>query len=233
MNLNFSTSHVVRIARRRRFLFPAASVLLLLSTAVTAHAATITFNNLAPSPQYYYNFGNWTGNFLPNTYAISAMNFTPSATGTLDTLDLGLTNQKIVGSSVTTLRLSPEVSGMPSAPIWQANATAATIFGQLTSLTGIGGPTLTAGQTYWLEAFPPMDGVTLDGWYTNNQGDIGSIIGSGNFVPNTGRFALRVGVLQAPEPSALALAVFGLISICIFATRGRRHIVEMIEFKAA
>jgi hypothetical protein len=117
------------------------------------------------------------------------MNFTPTATGTLDSLDLGLTNQKLVGSSTVTLRLSPEVGGIPSAPIWQPNATAATLFGTLTSLTGIGGPTLTSGQTYWLEAFPPMDGVTLDGWYSNNQGDLGSIIGNGNYIASTSRSA--------------------------------------------
>jgi hypothetical protein len=182
----------------------------MLTSAAYSRASTIAFNNLAPSPQYYFNFGSWTGNFLPTMYAISAMNFTPSATGTLDQLDLGYTNQKLVGSNLATLRLSPEVGGMPSAPIWTGTATAASTFGQLTSLTGIGGPTLTAGQTYWLEAFPAMDGVTLHGWYTNNQGDVGSIISAGNFVANTPRFALRVGVLTTPEPSTLILAAGSL-----------------------
>jgi hypothetical protein len=155
------------------------------------------------------------------------MNFTPSATGTLDELDLGYTNQKLVGTNAATLRLSPEVAGMPSAPIWAGVATAASIFGQLTTLTGIGGPTLNAGQNYWLEAFPPNDGVTLRGWYTNNQGDLGSIIGIGNFVANTGRFALRVGVNAVPEPSTLALAAFGLVATGCFTKalrRGRRRV---------
>src|SRR5436309_2371543 len=66
-------------------------VLLALSTAAS-DASTIVFDNIAATPQYYNNFGDWTGNFLPNMYAISAMNFTPSATGALDELDLGYTD---------------------------------------------------------------------------------------------------------------------------------------------
>jgi PEP-CTERM motif-containing protein len=196
--------------------------MLLLIISATSNASTIVFDNLAPSPQYYFNFGNWSGSLTPNTYGITAMNFTPSAGGTLDELDLGYTDQKIVNTVNATLRLSPEIGGMPSAPIWTGSVLPTGTFGQLTTLTGIGGPTLVAGQTYWLEAFPPNDGITLHGWYTNNQGDLGSIIGSGNYIANTSRFALRVGVNTVPEPSTLALAILGLVATGCFAKTLRR-----------
>jgi hypothetical protein len=197
---------------------------ILIALAATANGSSIVFNNIPASPSYYFNYGVWTGNFLPNTYAISAMNFTPSASGPLDELTLGLFKASSGGTTSTTLRLSPEVGNMPSAPIWQGNLTATSTFGQLSNLTSIGGPTLTAGQTYWLEAFPPQDGVTLDFWDVNNQGDVGSTIGAGNFVPNTNRFALRVGITQVPEPTSLALAVLGLVATGLFTKTMRREV---------
>jgi hypothetical protein len=210
--------------RHRRVLGLTAVLAVLLTSAVASRASTIAFNNIPSAPQYYNPFGDWTGNFQPNTYDIAAMNFTPSVTGTLNGLTLGLFKASLAGTTATTLRLSPEVANMPSAPIWQGTVTAAAGLGQLSILTGIGGPTLTSGQTYWLEAFPPQDGVTLDFWDVNNQGDMGSIMGGGAYVPSTNRFALRVGVNAAPERSSLALAVCGLalIGFCIVPRRGPR-----------
>jgi hypothetical protein len=92
----------------------------------------------------------------------------------------------------------------------------------LLSVTGIGGPTINAGQTYWLEGVAPVTPSTEHAWYVNNQGDVGPVIASGNYVANTDRFSLRVGVLSAvvPEPAACVLVACGLLGLAF--DRGRR-----------
>jgi hypothetical protein len=93
----------------------------------------------------------------------------------------------------------------------------------LLNVTGIGGPTLNAGQQYWLEGVAPVTPATLHGWYTNNQGDVGSVISAGNFIPTTQRFSLRVGVLTpgvVPEPATCFLLMCGLFGVAL--TRHRR-----------
>ena len=160
----------------------------------TANAASIVFNNIPAAPQYYHNYGNWTGT-LGNQYAITATSFTPSGSGPLDSLDAGVTYG--LGANSITLRLSPDAAGLPGASIWQTTVPPAAAFGQLLSLTGIGGPLLNMGQQYWLEAVAPVSPVTVQSWWTNNQGDAGPIVATGNYVASatalfaTGRRAHR------------------------------------------
>ncbi len=182
-----------------------------------ANANTIVFDNLSPTTPYYNNFGNWLGTFV-NQYEITATTFVPSASGPLDELDLGLFY--LNGANSVTLRLSPDAGGLPSAPIWQTTVPPAPGYGSLLSVTGIGGPTINAGQTYWLEGVAPVTPTTEHAWYVNNQGDIGPVIASGNYVASTDRFSLRVGVLTVPEPAACMLLLGGLLGICL--TRRRR-----------
>jgi hypothetical protein len=176
---------------------------------VATNAATIVFNNIPASPQYYQNAGNWLGT-SGNQYAITATTFTPSASGQLDELTLGLTYGS--GTNSVTLRLSPDTGGLPGAPIWQTSVPPAPAFGSLLSVTGIGGPTLSSSQTYWLEGVAPVSPATLHFWWTNNQGDTGPVIATGNYV-NTDRFSLRVGVLTVPEPAACMLLLCGSFSL--------------------
>lgn len=185
-----------------------------IGVAASASASTVVFNNIPASTPYYQNAGNWLGTLL-NQYEITATTFTPSASGLLDELTLGLIYQS--GANSVTLRLSPDSGGLPSAPIWQTTVPPAPAFGSLLSLTGIGGPMLNAGQQYWLEGVAPVSPATLHGWYTNNQGDSGPVIGSGNYYPNVKRFSLRVGVL-VPEPSTCLLCV----SVCFLCATTRR-----------
>jgi hypothetical protein len=152
-----------------------------LCAGLSASASTIVFNNISPTTPYYSNFGAWLGTF-GQQYAVTATSFTPSASGQLDELTLGLFYQ--TGQNSVTLRLSPDTLGLPGAPIWQTTVAPAPGYGFLLNVTGIGGPTLNAGQQYWLEGVAPVTPATLHGWYTNNQGDVGSVISAGNFIPD-------------------------------------------------
>jgi hypothetical protein len=138
----------------------------------------------------------------------------------LDELTLGLFYQ--TGSNSVTLRLSPDVAGLPSAPIWQTTVPPAAGYGSLLSVTGIGGPMLNSGQMYWLEGVAPVTPATLHGWYSNNQGDYGPIIASGNYYINQQRFSLRVGVpAVVPEPTCSLLMGIGVAGVMLIRRRVR------------
>lgn len=204
-----------------RLLNTKLTLIVLVSLAVAqsskpAPAATVVFNNLSATTPYYQNAGNWLGT-LANQYEITATTFTPSSAGQLDELTLGLIYQS--GANSVTLRLSPDSGGLPSAAIWQASVPPAPGYGSLLNLTGIGGPTLNAGQLYWLEGIAPVTPATLHGWYTNNQGDKGPVIASGNYYANIDRFSLRVGVVTVPEPTACFLTSVGVIGMAMIRRR--------------
>ncbi len=186
--------------------------------ASTAPAATIVYDNFDPTPApfLYALGGNWTGSFTASTYAKTATTFVPTGSGQLDEFHLGLTNQKLVGSNTSIVTLFSDSGGAPGATLWTGPITVSGVYGSVASLVGIAGPSLTAGVPYWLEAAPVNDGVTLHGWYSNNQGDMGAIIGSGTPFPNALRFALQVGVKAVPEPATWLL---GLIALSFAASR--------------
>ena len=196
--------------------FVAAVLVVVLHGASPASAATVVFNNIAASPPYYLNGGGIIGTVGTQSF-ITGTSFTPNATGQLDELTLGLFY--IQGTNSVTLRLSPDVGGAPSAPIWQGSGTPAPAYLQLMTMTGIAGPTINSGQQYWIEALQSTPG-TLHAWDQNNQGDIGSIISGNVLYTNQLRYALRVGVVSVPEPAACALLLSGSIAV-VFA-RWRR-----------
>jgi hypothetical protein len=171
------------------------------------------FNNIAAAPPYYMNGGGLIGTAGNQTF-ITGTSFTPNATGQLDELTLGLFY--VQGTNSVTLRLSPDVGGMPGAPIWQSSGTPAPGYLSLMTMTGIAGPTINSGQQYWIEALASTP-ATLHAWDQNNQGDVGSIIATNTFYTNQVRYALRVGVVTVPEPAACALLAIGLASV--FAAR--------------
>jgi hypothetical protein len=199
--------------------FLATMLVLALQGGSSTNAATIVFDNIAPSTPYYNPYGNWLGTFV-NQYEITATTFVPSASGPLDTLDLGLFY--LNGANSVTLRLSQDSGGLPGAPIWTTSVPPAPGYGFLLSVTGIGGPTINAGQTYWLEGVAPVTPTTEHAWYVNNQGDVGPVIASGNYVANTDRFSLRVGVLSSvPEPVSCVLILSGTLGLALFRRRRR------------
>src|SRR3954451_1309228 len=117
--------------------------------ALPADAATVVFDNIAASPPYYLNGGGIIGTVGTQSF-ITGTSFTPNATGQLDELTLGLFY--VQGANSVTLRLSPDVGGLPSAPIWQGSGTPPAAYLQLMTMTGIAGPTINSGQQYWIEA---------------------------------------------------------------------------------
>ncbi len=200
---------------------PSFATLLALAivAASAAHGSTIVYDNLSPVAPYYHNYGNWLGTF-GGQYEITATTFVPNASGQLDELTLGLFYQ--MGANSVTLRLSPDVAGLPSTPIWQTSVPPAAGYGALLNVSGIGGPMLTAGQMYWLEGVAPVTPTTLHGWYSNNQGSYGPIIASGNYGVNQLRFSLRVGVLSTvPEPGAGVLVGCGCLGMLGLGRRSR------------
>jgi hypothetical protein len=196
--------------------FFVTTLVLALQCALPADAATVVFDNLAPSPPYYMNGGGIIGTSGSQSF-ITGTSFTPNATGQLDELTLGLYYGQ--GTNSVTLRLSPDVAGMPGTPIWQGSGTPAPAYLQLMTMTGIAGPTINSGQQYWIEALQSTPG-TLHFWDQNNQGDVGSIIATNVFYTNQLRYALRVGIVSVPEPAACALLLGGSIGL-VFARRRR------------
>jgi len=118
-----------------KLIFFVTTVVLALQSALSADAATVVFDNIAPSPPYYLNGGGIIGTIGTQSY-ITGTSFTPNATGQLDELTLGLFY--VQGANSVTLRLSPDVGGAPSAPIWQGSGTPAPAYLQLMTMTGIG-----------------------------------------------------------------------------------------------
>jgi hypothetical protein len=197
--------------------FVATTVVLALQSVFSADAATVVFNNLAASPPYYMNGGGIIGTIGTQSY-ITGTSFTPNATGQLDELTLGLFY--VQGTNSVTLRLSPDVGGAPSAPIWTGSGAPAPAYLQLMTMTGIGGPTINSGQQYWIEALQSTSG-TLHAWDQNNQGDTGSIISGNVLYTNQLRYALRVGVVSVPEPAAWVLVLGGMFGLMLRRRRGR------------
>ena len=195
----------------------ATTLVFALQCALAADAATVVFNNLAASPPYYQNGGGIIGTIGTQSF-ITGTSFTPNSTGQLDELTLGLFY--VQGTNSVTLRLSPDVGGAPSAPIWQGSGTPAPAYLQLMTMTGIAGPTISSGQQYWIEALQSTPG-TLHTWDQNNQGDTGSIISGNALITNQLRYALRVGIVSVPEPAACVL-VFGGVAGLVFGCRRRR-----------
>jgi len=196
--------------------FFVTTLVLALHCALPADGATVVFNNLAASPPYYQNGGGIIGTIGTQSF-ITGTSFTPNATGQLDELTLGLFY--VQGTNSVTLRLSPDVGGAPSAPIWQGSGTPAPAYLQLMSMTGIAGPTINSGQQYWIEALQSTSG-TLHAWDQNNQGDVGSIISGNVLYTNQLRYALRVGIATVHEPAECTLLLSGAIGL-VFARRRR------------
>lgn len=189
----------------------ALALLILLGATSATPGATVVFNNIAASPPYYLNGGGIIGTVGSQSF-ITGTSFTPNATGQLDELTLGLFY--VQGTNAVTLRLSPDVGGAPSAPIWQGSGTPAPAYLQLMTMTGIAGPTINSGQQYWIEALQSTPG-TLHAWDQNNQGDVGSIISGNVLYTNQLRYALRVGIVAVPEPASFLLLVCGALGLTL------------------
>jgi hypothetical protein len=215
------------LAAMPRVAFVPGVIVIVLLASAPATASTVVFDNLGPSDSYGYS-GDWFGRIegaVPENPL--AGEFTPSSSGKFNEVWAAIWHQS--GLNEVTLALLTDNSGSPSAAIWQQ-----TFFDQLGDdygcvlhVANIEGPTLTAGTRYWLRASTPDVAGTVQAWYCNDQGDMGSRArwedGRLWIFSNTERFALRVGVV--PEPSTLTNLGVGAISLLAWGWR-RRFIAQ-------
>ena len=141
--------------------------LFLLAAPVISVASTVAYDNFGPgdSHEWYGTwFGTLSGGEWPNyrSYTMDVANrFTVSATGALSDLTLGMSYS--VGTNAVTLALLSDAGGTVGSALWSRTYT--DILGSYnTSITGIGGPELTAGTSYWLMA-SALDTSSRHSWY--------------------------------------------------------------------
>lgn len=176
---------------------------------------SIAFDNLSPTEPYYINYGTWFGTrpIDPATTLVAAIGFTPSTSGYMDELWLGMFSSATKNDF--TLSLYSDNNGSLGSQLWQQRFTGAIPgprYGTIThvsSLSTTDSSWLVAGHTYWLTAEAPDDGETYHSWYNNITGDVGLWGRSTNdvwqFESSYSRYALRVGVTPIPEPGTLSL----------------------------
>ena len=195
-----------------------ASLLLVFGLASVARADTLastfgpgdSFNGL--SSRFVTGASTFIG------YAATGITFTVGANSTLTSVEFAAFRTS--GTNSFTVRLSPDASGQPGAPLktWTTafpNSNAAIV-----SLPSVSSALLQAGATYWLTASP--GGSDSRGfWAVNNQG-----INSGNMksqgtspsqawtAVGTSDIAYRISgtATTAPEPGTLALLSLGLLA---------------------
>ncbi len=205
------------------------SFLLLLAAPVISGASTVAYSNLGPGDSYI-NWGTWFGTMAGNdkngspysfTYEAGAQ-FTSSATGTLSNLALGMFHSS--GNNNVTLSLSSDAAGTIGSTLWSATySNNLPGFDDAYYLSGLNGPMLTAGSTYWLRA--STDSASMQIWEGNNQA-IGGKMGrkedgkwyywdtTADAIAYT--YAMRVEVDPAapvPEPGTMLLLGSGLVGL--------------------
>lgn len=204
---------------------------LVLGSVLCSHGygSIITFDNLSPTQPYYINYGSWFGTrpIDPSLTQIAANGFTPSTSGYLEELWLGIFTYSNNNELILTL-YSDNYDSLGT-QLWRQTFTG--VMGEYGSLAHVSGlatghsPKLLAGQSYWLTAEAPDDGQTYHAWYTSNTGDLGNWGSADNgvwdFKTSHWRYAMRIGVSPVPEP-ATAHLILGASAYGLVAARRRR-----------
>lgn len=200
-----------------------------------AHADSVIFSDLAASSPIYSSGGySIAGSTSTAGFVDPAFSFTVGASSyNLTQIDLALSNYSGTNGSVT-VDLVNNSGGLPGSTVlgsWTfsslpANGSTNTTLQTQSGITGI---TLSAGTTYWLEAFVTNSSSnTFDLWNYNNQGDTGTPAentGAGFATGVTGAIGafdvLGTPVTATPEPSSLLLLSAGLAALSLLAALTR------------
>ncbi len=150
------------------------TTLLLLSALagiLPAARASETYSNLSPTGTYHTSGGaSIRGSANPAGEILTAVPFTPSASGRLDMVEVGVVHMN--GKNAFQMYLYDDLGGLPGAPIEDLGVHAAlTSTGGGTQLLQVGSaarPALVLGATYWVVC--AAAGTTELSWVTNNQG---------------------------------------------------------------
>lgn len=177
--------------------------LCLLLTAMSSQAVVVfnTFGNGDSTKTFGYGFGDVQDTRI-------ATQFTPTETGTLDTVVIKLLPSATAANATISLF---EDSGNDIGSLMTIFTTLVSSGGLTTFTNSNSNIQLNAGNKYWIEAKTTVIGSGLySGWYTNNQGVIGlnkfgNLSGSKpNYQVGTAEVpALRVTAMPVPEPTTL------------------------------
>jgi hypothetical protein len=189
----------------------------------SAQATTILFSDLGPGQSYNCCQGYLVGKGPIGSVAVPANSFVASASGPVSEIDVAF--QQVVGSDSAVVSLwtnggnalgtelgSWTVSGFPLLASIGA--------GGLSTITGISGITLTAGDTYYLQIMYNAPGY--GGWPFNSQGVTGNVLESGSPAGTDLTGAFDVLAAGVPEPATWAMLSLGVAMIGCAARRRSR-----------
>jgi hypothetical protein len=214
---------------KNRALLGMAACLLVLGGSGPARA-DVLFSNFGAGQTYQTGVG-WTLSTQASSVGQNFAQgdaFTPSETANVTSVSaaIGL----VTGANFIELRLFTDAGGKPGTLLESYDFTGAMgNFGNanppLTAASTVH-PLLTAGQQYWLIAFPSQN--TWAAWNFNNTGDTGphaltSDNGTTYQVGTNTRGAFEVdGAFAIPEPTSLALAGIGFCGLLGYRWRRSR-----------
>ena len=220
-----------------KILLPRIPLRLLLCLALFGSAravqADVAFTTLKPDSTYDGGAGQFVSG-SNNGFQSIANAFTPSFTGNLIRIDLGISIADPDANGSISLRLNPNdpSTNRPNTSIDLASGglVTMTIYGTSDSALvtfNYSGPALSlvSGQTYWLVLAPANPNTNVV-WHFGGAGVKGSISNSINGTtynaPFTGDLsAFRVNAV--PEPSTYALSAAGAGLLYVFVRRRRLH----------
>jgi hypothetical protein len=191
----------------------AMSVVLLITASTLANV--VTYEGLGAANTWGPS-GNWFGNLSGTTNTV-AQKFTATVSGTFAELYAAIKPDTYTSNRSYTLRLLADASDSPGAVLWETSAQTWPVpAGSIFHLNDLNGPSLVAGQSYWLQADEPVLN-SCHSWMTNNQGYGGSFAISTNgvawevFDDDVVR-GLRV-LVAVPEPASVVLLVLGSLAL--------------------
>jgi hypothetical protein len=222
------------ISTQLKFILAASAVCLALFERPST-AGVVAFNNFGPNDTYR-NEGVWQGTLFPQE-VMSAQRFTPSVSGSLVRLELGLIFHAPASEDTRdivdelTLSLVADVDGKPGTQaLWsQLYVDQSPIeFGHVAGFDVIAGPSLTADTKYWLISKSPSTGSTPHTWFGALgphepsamqfiRSASGHPLGVWNVFTDSPGLALRVTVI--PEPAAAALMLAASAALLAFRRR--------------
>ncbi|HEX4182495.1 MAG TPA: PEPxxWA-CTERM sorting domain-containing protein [Caulobacteraceae bacterium] len=196
-----------------------AGALGLMASGAAAGSPTFLFNDFGPG-QSYYNYGTLVEPTYPTIDSFVSWN-----SGNLTQIDIAIqTFDTVGGAKSVTVSLWTDMGDLPGSELgsWDLSnlpIDSAQTSGDITTIAGISGISLTAGNQYWLKVASSVGDAA---WSINSQEVFGqTIFSDGNAYPTIiGAFdALSSGV---PEPGTWMMLIFG-IGMTGYAARKRRQ----------